>query len=82
MERILENSAECTVKSRKRNYEEKLTIKEARQFWQNRTPRELTDEDIREIDSNLIGFFEILLEWHEQDLQEQSKCLDCKIILS
>ena len=58
------------------------TQEEDRLFWQKRTLQELTEEDIREINSNLVGYFEILLEWHEQDLLEQSKCPDYRTIPS
>ena len=61
---------------------ESKQLEEARQFWQKRTSRELTEEDIREIDSNLVGYFEILLEWHEQDLQDQSSSHEFRTIPS
>ena len=32
-------------------------------LWQQRTARELTQEDTREITENVAGFFRILLEW-------------------
>ena len=36
-------------------------------FWQPRTKRRLTSEDAREINQNLTGFFNILLEWDRAD---------------
>ena len=32
-------------------------------FWQQRSARELTPEDAREIRSNLCGFVQVLLAW-------------------
>ena len=32
-------------------------------FWQPRSPVPLTDEDAREIEHNLMGFFQVLSEW-------------------
>ena len=36
---------------------------EYKAFWQARTSRELNDEDIRQINENLTGFFSVLSEW-------------------
>ncbi len=37
-------------------------------FWQPRSPVPLTDEDAREIEHNLFGFFEVLAEWAKEGL--------------
>ncbi len=38
-------------------------IGSAREFWQPRIGRNLTDEDVRQIAENVTGFFSILAEW-------------------
>ena len=77
------NHAVKRAEESERDKQCKITsLEEARQFWQKRTSRELTEEDIREIDSNLVGYFEILLEWHEQDLHEQSNSHEYRTIPS
>ena len=34
-----------------------------REFWQRRTGRAITEEDIRQMGENVCGFFHILDEW-------------------
>ncbi|MDB5098873.1 MAG: hypothetical protein JWM80_3294 [Cyanobacteria bacterium RYN_339] len=38
-----------------------------RDIWQPASARPLTREDSREIASNVVGFFELLAKWEEQD---------------
>ena len=38
------------------------------EFWQKRTDRELTMEDARQIRESLVKFFELLMEWDEEDI--------------
>jgi len=33
------------------------------EFWQQRSHKKLTEEDIREINENLTGFFDTLARW-------------------
>jgi len=33
------------------------------ELWSRRSARPLTEEDAREIDENMTGFFRVLLEW-------------------
>ena len=40
---------------------------QALQIWQPGAPRELTQEDARQIAENLVGFFHLLLEWDEAE---------------
>ena len=42
-----------------------------RQFWQQRTTRTLTNEDAREIQSNLAGFFGVLRSWDSASRQAE-----------
>jgi hypothetical protein len=53
----------------------KLTISEVRkqkehisdlEFWQKRSGEKLTEEDVREITENLIGFFNTLARWERK----------------
>ncbi len=37
---------------------------QTRRFWQERTSRDLEDEDAREIVSNVNGFFDLLVKWN------------------
>lgn len=37
------------------------------EFWQQRTPKKLTEEDVREINENLTGFFDTLARWDRED---------------
>jgi hypothetical protein len=39
-------------------------------FWSNRTGREISQEDARQIIENVTGFFQVLFEWEKA---EQSK---------
>lgn len=42
-----------------------------RKFWQGRAPRQLTDEDARQIIANVAGAFALLAEWDaKQKLDE------------
>lgn len=43
--------------------EKTASIDRVRTAWQHRAGRELTDEDCREIQSNVLGFFALLSEW-------------------
>ena len=38
-------------------------IEQTHKVWQPRIPRNLTDEDARQIAENVTGFFAILAEW-------------------
>jgi hypothetical protein len=40
---------------------------EALAFWQARSKRELTREDVRSITQNMLEFFKILDEWEHED---------------
>jgi hypothetical protein len=37
------------------------------EVFQPRTPRKLTREDAREITTNMVAFFRILMEWDQKD---------------
>ena len=41
-----------------------------RQVWQSRTQRELTENDCREIERNVFGFWRILAEWAHSNRDE------------
>ena len=41
-----------------------------RHVWQSRTRRELTDNDCREIERNVLGFWRILAEWDRSSRDE------------
>ena len=41
-------------------------LSQARSFWQKRSPRELSEEDARQIYVNLSGFFDLLQQWHQR----------------
>jgi hypothetical protein len=43
-------------------------IARAREIWQARVERKLTDEDVRQIVENVSGFFSILAEWSRTEL--------------
>jgi hypothetical protein len=52
-------------------------------LWQARTSRKLTPEDVREITTNMTGFFQLLLEWQAGERRADtvqakagSPCLD------
>ena len=34
-------------------------------FWQQKTNKNLTTEDVRQIKENLVGFFSLLNEWQK-----------------
>ena len=40
--------------------------------WQQRSPRQLTKEDAREITENLTGFFAILAEWSRNEAHDHA----------
>lgn len=42
-------------------------IQDTLAFWQPRTTRKLTEEDARQINENVIGFFRVLREWDRAD---------------
>jgi hypothetical protein len=44
-------------------------VSEVLSFWQTRSASPLLDSDGRQIAANLTGFFEILLDWHSQELE-------------
>jgi hypothetical protein len=43
-------------------------IDRTRQVWQARTGRNLTNEDARQINENIAGFFAILAEWSRAEM--------------
>ncbi len=45
----------------------KKLITQTRNFWQQRTDEEVTDEDARQIIENVTGFFWLLREWEIAD---------------
>lgn len=47
----------------------KAKVERTKAAWQPRASRPLTDEDVRQIDSNCTGFVRVLLDWvrTEQD---------------
>ena len=49
-------------------------IIQTRDFWQQRTAGEVTDEDARQIIENVTGFFSILREW---DMAEKENAQSC-----
>jgi hypothetical protein len=40
--------------------------------WQPHSERTLTREDAREITTNLVGFFRVLMEWEREDRAQRS----------
>jgi len=40
-------------------------------FWQARTSQKLTDDDAREMATNMAGFFRLLAAWDRESQQEQ-----------
>jgi hypothetical protein len=60
-------------------------IARARQIWQPRIGRDLSDEDARQIAENVIGFFAVLAEWSHaerraaNDNESPSKSHDCEV---
>lgn len=38
-------------------------LEHSQRFWQDRTDRPLSDEDVRQITENLTGLFRVLAEW-------------------
>lgn len=44
-----------------------LDTNKIRDIWQPASVRPLTREDCREIASNVVGLFELLARWEEQD---------------
>lgn len=44
-----------------------LDIDKIREIWQPASVSPLTREDCREIASNVVGLFELLARWEEQD---------------
>jgi hypothetical protein len=48
-------------------YQQQL-IDRARQIWQPRIVRDLTDEHARQITENVTGFFSILAEWSRAEV--------------
>ena len=45
----------------------KILINETHKVWQPRLPRNLTDEDARQIAKNITGFFALLTEWSQAE---------------
>ncbi len=45
----------------------KQLITQTRNFWQQRTDEEVTDEDARQMIENVTGFFSLLREWEIAD---------------
>jgi hypothetical protein len=43
------------------------TINQTLEFWQSRTPIELSRDDARQITENITGFFQVLFEWEAAD---------------
>lgn len=41
--------------------------------FQPRTSRELTREDMREIDHNLTGLFRLLLRWRQDEVEQEQR---------
>tara|TARA_R110002073_G_scaffold123819_1_gene267609 strand:+ start:299 stop:580 length:282 start_codon:yes stop_codon:yes gene_type:complete len=44
-----------------------------RTFWQGRSHNELSAEDSRECETNILGFFKVLLEWEAKDRAESEE---------
>lgn len=49
------------------------SLKETKEFWSQRSGREISLEDAREIENNLFEFVNILIEWDEQDKKALGK---------
>jgi len=45
-------------------------IDRTRQVWQPRIGRDLTYEDVRQINENVTGFFALLAEWSRAEMPE------------
>lgn len=41
-----------------------------RDWLRSRTGNEPTEEDLRECRQNIVGFFEVMREWHREDLRK------------
>lgn len=48
---------------------------QTRRFWQERTSRDLKDEDAREIVSNVNGFFDLLVKWNRGTRRARERAL-------
>ena len=48
---------------------------EYKTFWQSRSSKELNDEDIRQINENLTGFFSVLSQWKQNAMRAHRKSL-------
>lgn len=42
-------------------------LEQTRRFWQQRTDRQLTLEDARQIAANVAGIFQVLAQWAEAE---------------
>ena len=49
------------------------SLEECRQFWSNRSGRDLTSEDAREIMETLYEFVQILMDWKLQEDREATE---------
>jgi hypothetical protein len=45
----------------------KFFLQQTIKIWQRRTLRELTYEDARQVTENVVGFFQILVEWEKKE---------------
>ena len=55
--------------------EHEAHLDQGRVIFQSRTSRELTREDIREIDRNLTGLFRLLLRWRLDEIEEERRAV-------
>jgi hypothetical protein len=53
--------------SRKGRTKARLTV----EVWQPRAARDLQDEEAREIAENIVGFFNLLLEWESAERERR-----------
>lgn len=52
--------------------QDKDVIARGRRLWTARAGRELSGDEVREIQSNLAGFFRLLKEWDEAEKRERN----------
>ncbi len=48
------------------------SLEENRQYWSKQYGKELSLEEVQEINDNLCNFFELLMKWDEAEKSKQS----------
>ncbi len=74
---VVEGHAEAQFSARRRAIDDSF-LDETIRLFQARTNRPLNKEDARQIVENMIGFFQILAEWDQQERAGIKTCSDLK----